>query len=198
VTGARRIATLAFVGPALLTGCRDDGRTLDPAPPVPESRLTTTSVGAPGGTAGAELTLTSPAFADGATLDPVHSCDGADVPPALTITGVPPGAAELALTVTDLDAGGYVHWVIAGIPPTITVLEPGLLPPEAVAAVNDAGEAGWTGPCPREGDGPNTYELTVHATYEPIGLAPGTDGRAALDLIRSASVASDVLTATYP
>ncbi len=188
------VALVALV--ALLAGCNDDGRTLAPAPTVPVSEATTTTVGIaapdPGG-----LTLTSPAFVDGGALDPSFTCDGQNVPPPLSITGIPAETAELAIVVTDRDAADFVHWVVAGLPPTITTIESGLIPAGAVTAITDSDVDGWDGPCPPAGDAAHHYDFTVYAATEPIGLAAGLQGREAIGIIERAAVASGVLTATY-
>jgi hypothetical protein len=201
----RRAWRAAALAPLLLAvgACNDDGRTLDPAPEVPISPETT---GAPSGpdtieadtAAPLRLTISSPSFADGAPLDPEFTCDGLNVPPPLTITGVPPSAVELAITVVDVDAGGDVHWVLTGVPPTVTQLDSGVVPPAAVSGLTDSGVAGWDGPCPPEGDGPHQYVFTVYALAEPLGLTPGTEGRQAIELIESSALlASARTTGTY-
>ena len=40
-----RTSTALVALAAVLAGCRDDGRTLEPSPPVPVSRITTTTLG---------------------------------------------------------------------------------------------------------------------------------------------------------
>lgn len=192
------IAAICIGFVALVTACGDDGRTLAPAPTVAVEPATTTTSTAPGAPAAIGLTLTSPAFDEGGTIGESFTCNGLDVPPPLVFSGVPAQAAGLAVVVTDRDAGGYVHWVVAGLPVTITRLESGVIPPEAVTALADSGVAGWDGPCPPTDDDPHAYEFVVHALSEPIGLAPGLDGADAIALIEQASLASDVLVGFYP
>ena len=108
------------------------------------------------------LTISSPAFAAGGSIPAKYTCEGQDVSPALTWTGVPAGAKSLALVVDDPDAPDpaapkrvYVHWVLYNIPATATGL------PEAVAATalptgtregtNDWNRTGYGGPCPPVG-----------------------------------------------
>ncbi|MDZ7675858.1 MAG: YbhB/YbcL family Raf kinase inhibitor-like protein [Acidimicrobiales bacterium] len=185
-----------------LVACNDDGRTLEPAPEVPVSRETTsTSTGFDAGAttesgAAAGLALASTAFADGGFLDAEFTCEGTNVPPPLTIRGVPAAAAEVAIVVLDRDAEGFVHWVVTGIDPAIGRLDGGA-PPGAIAARTDSGVEGWDGPCPPRDDGPHDYVFTVYAAAEPIGLAAGLDGRDAIPLIEAAAVASDSITARY-
>ena len=58
--------------------------------------------------------LTSPAFTDGAVIPKKHTCDGADVSPALRWADPPKGTRCFALIVDDPDApmGTWVHWVL--------------------------------------------------------------------------------------
>lgn len=199
---SRTSFTVALIAAAtLLVGCRDDGRTLDPAPTVPVSRQTTTTAGPPAdpavGTEGGALTLTSPAFADGGPLPEDHTCDGLDVPPPLVIDDVPAGVVELAVVVTERADAGAVHWVLAGIPSVVTRLDSGVVPPEAVPARSSTGVEGWDGPCPPPGDAARIYDFLVYAMTEPIGLTPGLDARRAIELIEQAAVATGALSATY-
>ena len=61
------------------------------------------------------LTITSPAFADGAPIPVQYTCKGANTAPPLAWSA-PLGGA---LVVDDPDAAGgpYVHWIVAGIAP---------------------------------------------------------------------------------
>lgn len=184
----------------VLAACNDDGRTLDPAPSVPVSLQTTTTVAAVD--AGTDsptgiITLTSPAFVEGAELDPTFTCDGTNVPPPLVIADVPAGAAELAITVTDRDAGGFVHWAVADIPPSATVLESGVVPEGAVTVRTDSGVMGWDGPCPPPGEPAHTYDFVVYAMAEPVDLPPGVNGSDAVATFERAAIASDGLFVTY-
>lgn len=187
--------TAALAAALLVLGasaCNDDGRTLAPAPPVAASPSTTTTAPEV-----RQLTLTSPAFADGDSLDAAFTCDGVDVPPPLEITGVPDVAAELAVVVTDTTAGGYVHWVLTGLPVDLTRLESGVIPPQGRVARSSGGVDGWEGPCPPPGEPPHAYQFTVHVLAEPIGLAPGVGGREAIQLLEQASVQSDSIVGFY-
>jgi hypothetical protein len=50
------------------------------------------------------LMLASPAFAPGGQIPSEYTCDGADISPPLSWSGVPPGAKSLILVVEDPDA----------------------------------------------------------------------------------------------
>jgi phosphatidylethanolamine-binding protein (PEBP) family uncharacterized protein len=188
----RTLLAVTALAAAVATGCNDDGRTLAPAPPT-----TTSTVAAPAITGGgqAAMRLSSLDVVDG-VLDPRLTCDGADEPPTLGVIGVPAGAVELAVAVVDVDAGGAVHWLVAGLPPTIGVLDPAALPETAIIGRTEGGELGWEGPCPHPDDGPHRYELRLYATAEPTGLARGVDGREAVEVLEQAAMETATLTAT--
>jgi Raf kinase inhibitor-like YbhB/YbcL family protein len=141
------------------------------------------------------LRLTSPAFGNGQPIPPEYTCVGDDVSPPLAWTGVPAGTAELALVVRDPDADGFVHWVIAGLPPDVGGLARGNPPSPAVEERNDFGRQGWSGPCPPSGT--HNYDFRIYALAEPSGIAAGADGAQAAAQLESAAVlASAALSGT--
>jgi len=179
-----------------MTGCGDDGRTLSPAPPTTAS-TTTAPAELPSSEGLTALRLASTDVADGAALDARLTCDGANEPPTLVITGAPPAAAELAVAVVDLDADGFVHWVVSGLPPTADVVDPASLPDGAVVGRASTGVVGWDGPCPPPDDPAHRYEFRAYALAEPAGLAAGAAGIDAVAVLEAAAVERATLTATY-
>jgi Raf kinase inhibitor-like YbhB/YbcL family protein len=106
-----------------------------------------------------ELTLTSPAFADGQEIPSGYTCDGEDASPPLEWDGLPPGTQSLVLIVDDPDAPDpaapkmtWVHWVLYNLPPSVTHLPPRVsgadLPPGAKPGLNDWNRSDYGGPCP--------------------------------------------------
>lgn len=193
--GRRRAAlVLVLAAVALLAACSGDGREL--AEPTAEQTTTTPSSGAlpTVTTAAAGLSLSSPAFTDGGPIPASMACPENTSPP-LTWTGVPPGTVELALVVTDPDAAGFVHWVVAGIDPSATGLDQGAVPAGAVEARNGDGGVGWFGPCPPAGE-THTYEFRLLAFVEPVGLQPGLEAAAAVAALTGAT-AEVTYTGTY-
>jgi hypothetical protein len=144
------------------------------------------------------ITVRSGAFAERASIPTRFTCDGENVSPPLTWTGVPADAASLALVVDDPDApkGTYVHWVLGGLAPDVGRLEEGSLPAGAVQADNSAGDAAYKGPCP-PGGSPHHYRFTVYALDAPAPFADGAGTTDALEAIRAAAVARGTVTATY-
>jgi Raf kinase inhibitor-like YbhB/YbcL family protein len=130
----------------------------------------------------ATVTLTSPAFHDGATIPTRYTCSGAGGSPPLAIAGVPRAARELALVVEDPDAGRFVHWSVLGIAPGTTAIRAGAAPPGSVEPKNSFGDPGWGAPCPPEGDAPHHYVFALYALDSKLAL--GAD--ASPDDVRSA------------
>ena len=128
------------------------------------------------------IVITSPAFTEGTTIPEKHTCDGADLSPALQWSGVPEGTRSLALIADDPDAPGgtWVHWVLYAIPPDTVELKEGVpatavLPTGAKHGVNDFTDQrrqGYGGPCPPRGT-PHRYYFKVYAVNTVIDLAPG-------------------------
>src|SRR5512132_317819 len=105
------------------------------------------------------LTITSTAFAPGAAIPAVYTCEGKDISPPLAWSGAPAGTKSLALVVDDPDAPDpaapkmtWVHWVLYDIPRTASGLPEGVqsraLPAGTREGVNDWGRMGYGGPCP--------------------------------------------------
>jgi Raf kinase inhibitor-like YbhB/YbcL family protein len=115
------------------------------------------------------------------------TCDGTNVSPSLEWTGVPGEAVELAITVTDPEAKGFVHWVLAGLPPGVRALGPGAVPEGAAEATNGAGTTGWTGPCPPQGPA-HHYVFTLYALSAASGVTDGMPAAEAIVKITAAPV----------
>jgi hypothetical protein len=105
------------------------------------------------------MQLTSAAFEPNGEIPAVYTCDGKDISPPLSWSGVPSGTRSLALIVDDPDAPDpkapkmtWVHWVLYNLPPTSTGLKENVstdeLPPGTREGVNDWKRTGYGGPCP--------------------------------------------------
>jgi Raf kinase inhibitor-like YbhB/YbcL family protein len=150
------------------------------------------------------MTLTSTAFAHLGMIPKRHTCDGEDVPPPLTWSGVPPGAKSLVLFIDDPDAPDpsapqrtWVHWVIYDIPPATTGLPGGTaaLPPGARPGVNDWKRAAYGGPCPPIGR--HRYFFKLYALDTLLSLPPRQTKAQVLKAMAGHVLAETELMGTY-
>lgn len=178
----------------LLASCASDGRTLQaPAPGASAPPLPPSSV--PSGTA-APLTLTSAAFDNGGAIPVHYTCDGSGTSPPFAWGSVPQGTVELVLTVTDPDANGFVHWVVAGLDATVQAIPEGTVPNGVVQAQNSAGTVGWTGPCPPKG-APHHYVFNLYALTQHPAVTPGMNAQDAIKAIDATPGVLATITGTY-
>ena len=125
------------------------------------------------------FSVTSPAFASGATIPKPYTCQGTDISPELVWSGHPTQAASFALIVDDPDApvGTWVHWVIWNIPASAQQLPENVakhdrLDSGAVQGSNDFRKTGYNGPCPPPGN-THRYFFRLYALDGTLNLAPG-------------------------
>jgi Raf kinase inhibitor-like YbhB/YbcL family protein len=196
VAGAVLAALAAGV---VLAGCGDDGREL--SEPDPSQTTTTSTPVAAGsesspttilpegsGTQAEFMRLTSPDFAEGAAMPAANTCAGDDRSPALRLSGVPMGTREVAVVVRDVEAEGFVHWVITNIPAQGGGLKQGEVPAGVIQANNDFGTLGWRGPCPPSGT--HYYDIRAYALRSPSGVTQGMPGQEAATLVEAADTSA--------
>lgn len=131
---------------------------------------------APGaGVAAASLTVTSRAFASNGHIPVDQTCDGADKSPQLAWSAPPAGTRTFAVLVDDPDAPGgtFTHWLAYDLPGDRLTLpeEADLSAMGAVAAANDFGRPGYSGPCPPRGDA-HRYYFRVYALDTVLPASP--------------------------
>lgn len=126
------------------------------------------------------------------------TCDGANVPPPLRWSGLPRQAAELAVTLEDVDAAGgsFIHWAVAGLDPHSTGLPAGA-PPGSVVGVNDFGRVAYGGPCPPRGGGAHRYRFVIYALRTRLELAGGFRVSSVGTRLAKDTLAVGALTGTY-
>lgn len=120
--------------------------------------------------------LTSTDVQHGTTLSNDHvsqMAGGDDISPQLSWSGFPAETRGFAVTCYDPDAptgSGFWHWALVGLGRDVTELARGAgdpsgkgLPSGAFQLKNDAGQQGYTGAAPPEGDKPHRYIFAVHA-----------------------------------
>ncbi len=110
-----------------------------------------------------QLTITSESFRHNGTIPQRHTCDGKDISPLLSWTGVPANTKSLVLIVDDPDAPDpdapkmtWVHWVLYNMPPDTKGLPENVaardLPQGTLQGINGWQQAGYKGPCPPIGN----------------------------------------------
>jgi Raf kinase inhibitor-like YbhB/YbcL family protein len=129
------------------------------------------------------MTLTSPSFKAGGEIPGRYTCQGEDVSPPLSWSGLPSGTRSLALIVDDPDAPDpsapkktWAHWIVYDLPATATGLPEGAsgpsLPSGARVVENDFGNEAWGGPCPPVGRHRYFFKLyALDTTLPPEGVA---------------------------
>jgi Raf kinase inhibitor-like YbhB/YbcL family protein len=109
--------------------------------------------------------IESSALSEGDAVPIQFTCDGDNISPPLSWSGVPEGATELRLSVTDPGAprGTFTHWLVTGIDPSSSDVGQGMVPAGGMEERNSFGEAAYGGPCPPPGDDPHRYVFIIEA-----------------------------------
>jgi len=125
-----------------------------------------------------KVVLNSSAFEPDGPIPAKFTCEGEDVSPALTWSGVPSGTKSLALIVDDPDAPDpaapkmtWVHWVLYDVPPSAQGLPEAAgvnsLPHGTREGLNDWRRTGYGGPCPPIGR--HRYFFKLYALDTALG-----------------------------
>ncbi len=169
---------------AALAGCRGLHKTPTPSP-------------------GSGLAVASAAFVDGGAIPSEYTCDGAGISPPLSWSVTPRGTVAYAVIMQDPDAPGgtFTHWLLLDLPANVTSLPQGVPAGErpavgGVQARNDAGVAGYSGPCPPAGPA-HHYRFTVYALDRPLGLVPVPSKSTALNAMQGHILSQGTLAGTY-
>ena len=126
----------------------------------------------------AALSITSPAFTEGANIPSKFTCDAGQTSPspALAWKDAPANTKSFVLIMHDPDvpmAGGFTHWVLFDIPASTTQLPEGFQA-GSVGVSGNMGmrRQGYMGPCPPSGA--HHYHFMLSALDVPsLGLQPG-------------------------
>ena len=146
------------------------------------SRKSTESINSPTSTSLSQesmsttLVLTSPDFGSGGSIPSKFTCDGEQLNPALSVSGVPEGAKSLVLIMDDPDVPKQLrpdcifdHWILFNLPALpsgqaggrqVFLVERGKVPEGAVVGSNSTGKSTYIGPCP-----PREYEPSRHRYF---------------------------------
>lgn len=114
------------------------------------------------------LEINSSAFNKGDKIPPKYTCDGEDVSPALSWSGVPAETKSFVLICSDPDAPfkPWSHWVVFNIPKEKRALAEGvantaLLDDGSIQGMNDFRKNAYGGPCP-PGKNQHRYFFTLY------------------------------------
>ncbi len=150
-----------------------------------------------------EITLKSSAFAAKEAIPVEYTCDGEDLSPDLSWSGVPEDVESFALICDDPDAPKkkWAHWVIYNIPATQRALSKGIdAIPELESGVrqgrNDFDNIGYGGPCPPPGN-PHRYFFKLYALDAKLDLQPGASKLDLLKAMKGHVLARGQLIGTY-
>jgi Raf kinase inhibitor-like YbhB/YbcL family protein len=131
------------------------------------------------------MKLTSPAYSDGETMPARFATTsvmgGAGLSVPLAWDDPPPATRSFVLAIIDTHpvARGWVHWLVADIPPEIRHLPEGAsrpfgIPFPALELPNTSGHRGYGGPQPPVGSGVHDYVANLYA-LDVANLDVGTD-----------------------
>jgi Raf kinase inhibitor-like YbhB/YbcL family protein len=138
------------------------------------------------------LKLTSTAFPHQEEIPSLYTCDGRDISPPLSWSGVPPKTKSLALIAYDPDAPDpaapkmtWVHWVLYNLPRDGNELrqevDPRELPAGTREGQNSWRRTGYGGPCPPIGRHRYFFKLFALETVLPdLGSPSMTELEAAI------------------
>ena len=193
MSGHRRLARTAAVTAALVivvAACGErSGKVLDDpvfAPPEPPTATEMPVTAAPE-TVALPFTLVTP-WVDGATIPDRNTCADVGISPAMTWSNVPAGPVELAVSVVDVDAASFVHWIVYGLSPVTTGLSEGELPEATFEWENTAGQTGWFAPCPPAGE-THRYQFTVYALNQQLEAADDATPTEVLSILDATTIA---------
>jgi phosphatidylethanolamine-binding protein (PEBP) family uncharacterized protein len=149
------------------------------------------------------ITVSSPAFVDGAAIPRRHAGRGVgdDVSPELQWTGVPPGASALVLWLDDVDVplrAPLVH-SIAVLDPGATGLAEGAFlsgAPGVRIVATMLGRNGYSGPRPIPGHGRHHYRFQLLALDRSVP-DDTTSVKALLGTVAGHVIARGLLTGSY-
>lgn len=124
------------------------------------------------------IILTSPAFANGETIPSKYTCDGDNVNPALSWSGLISEATQSFVLIMDdpdvpLDIrpdGMFDHWVVFNIPADVRNIDEAAVPP-GIQGANTRGDNAYRGPCPPDGE--HRYFFKLFAVDRMIDLQAG-------------------------
>lgn len=125
------------------------------------------------------IKISSEAFRNGGSIPEEYTCDGINISPSLSWSGIPAGTKSIVLIMDDPDApmGTFVHWVLFNIPADVENLPRGMegFKHEIRHGKADFGRVGYGGPCPPSGI--HRYYFRIYALDIILNLNSGATRR---------------------
>lgn len=147
------------------------------------------------------MKLTSSAFTEGGKIPSKYTCDGQDMNPELTISGVPAEAKTLVLIMDDPDVPASVrkekmwdHWVIFNIPANTSKI-PENTQPQGTPGKNTGGGLNYQGPCPPDRE--HRYFFKLYALDAELHLPKGASKQEVEKAMRPHIIAEAQLMGRY-
>ena len=131
---------------------------------------------------------------------------GSNISPQLSWSDAPEGTKGYAVTCFDPDAptpSGFWHWLLVGIPATVTSLDAGAgtaerAPEGAFHMANDFGDKRYDGAAPPAGDQNHRYLFAVHALdTDDLGLDDTASAAVTAFTMVGHTLARGVISADY-
>lgn len=146
----------------------------------------------------AQLTITSPSFANNERIPDEYTCNSTNINPPLEFGGIPENTQSLVLIVDDPDApvGTWDHWLVYNIDPSITGVAPDSVPVNGTQIINSFGKEVYGGPCPPVGQN-HRYFFKLYAVDVMLDPAGIVDKPSLLSVIKDHTIAKSELVGTY-
>ena len=148
---------------------------------------------------GDKMELKSNAFENNGKIPSKHTCDGENVSPQLSISGVPENSKSLVLIMDDPDAvkpAGKVwdHWIVFNIPPETKEI-PEAQEPQGIHGKGTSGNLNYRGPCPPDAE--HKYFFKLYALDTNFDLPQGSEKKEVEEAMKSHIIEQTQLIGRY-
>jgi len=145
------------------------------------------------------MELKSKAFENNEKIPSKHTCDGENISPQLSVSGVPENAKSLVLIMDDPDAvkpAGKVwdHWIVFNIPPETKEI-PESQEPQGIHGKGTSGNLNYRGPCPPDAE--HKYFFKLYALDTTFGLPQGSEKKEVEEAMRGHIIEQTQLIGRY-
>lgn len=116
-------------------------------------------------------------FEENQDIPKPYTCLGKNINPPLEFEDIPTKARSLVLIFEDIDASPkpWTHWMLFNIPPGVTKIEEGTIPPGAIEGLANNHSFGYEGPCPRYFKGTHHYWFRLYALDTILDLPKNSE-----------------------